>query len=274
MFLAPHPLLLEYSFPSSSDNLIAMKRRSNAEREAELVCNSLINFPMAGMPSHRLSHYWIKNPATENVECVLAQELYTWPGAQFLADAFSPVDSIAPLSLTEPWMHYTRDAITIGQSIDLPATLPAILEIYCQLSDVQKQRFLRGAYWLQHAEHVLETSISGSFMSLVQAIEAIMPYPEQGERCPTCDRPQNRSATDRFAEFVDHHAQNVIAQDIRKRFYRTRSAVIHGGKLLYRDNFPLDIMAPQGRVQANELHLLSRIVRIVFHNWLVRQAGG
>lgn len=263
---AKHPFLIEVQFQQSVDHMITAMRRDVAQRQVELLCAALINMPLEGF-SRTLTTHWVADPRGSGFPSVHVQELYSWPNANLQGDIFTDTSSMATVELAPPQEYYTRLGISMGQTLDLPADFQALVGVFQRLEHREKEKFLRSAYWLQHAQEIWNASHSASFLAFVKAVEALMPQAASAQQCPTCGRSHGPSIRDRFADFLDDLVKRDVPEKSRKRFYALRSAMEHGGKLLRRDH-ALFAMSPKAREEENELSFLSRLVRIALHNWL------
>jgi hypothetical protein len=72
-----------------------------------------------------------------------------------------------------------------------------------------------------------------------------------------------------FADFVEAHLPGTLIPEAeRKRFYRLRSALSHGGKLLLGDHSEWGF-TPKRIGEDSDVRALWQIVHTVLHNWLI-----
>lgn len=194
-FLATHPLMLEFKYPSSSDFMISNLRQGKIGRELELVCSSLLTFRIQSIGSETQSH-WVFEPFED--------------GKKFFA-----------------------------------------------LSPEDRDRFLRASYWFQLAADIFSRSKSAAFVALVSAIEAFIPGEYQ--------------RTQKFADFVEANLPGThIPEAERKRFYRLRSNLSHGGGLLSGDHGSWGF-TQKGISEGNDMSAVWQTVQVVLHNWLLKK---
>jgi hypothetical protein len=178
-------------------------------------------------------------------------------------DNFSDVSDVPSLTLIPSDQYYTQFPTA---SFDLPSDISAALDAFYRLDAGPRERFLRAAYWVNHAGSV--SSDSASFVALVQAIEAAMPS-QSSEECPTCGKPKGDGPTAAFQKFVDKFSRGLTEKE-RKEFYGARSSLTHGRHLHHWDADGFSFSPTASAEQANHRRLF-RVVRIVLLNWLWHQ---
>lgn len=262
-----HPLLLEVAFAASSNAAVAEARARAATREVGLLFATLLNSDITLEPPPVVgwAHPVLSNVSTE------VQTGYRWPGRRYpIAEAFSSLAGYAPMPLDELEAHdgWTQ-ARAIGSDLRLPISLPTLVDGYLRLAEEPRILFQRASYWLHHARRVWPLSRSDSFLATARAIEALMPEPAAGETCDGCGRTTQPGSTRQFSEFVERFAGGEIPVKQRRDYYRLRSALTHGGKLLEAEfsmpgagSFGMDL----GQVSA-----LREVARAVLYNWLREQ---
>lgn len=265
--LASNPFLLEVRYHRSSESMTSMLRKERAEREIELLLAVFLWLPIEHLGNVRFR--WVLKPGGDpHPTSSHQQEGYHWPGDRPVRDAFTPTDTLAPLPGIEPNLYYARYNYSVTDSLDLPSNLTDMLDRFFALDLSDRQDFLRAAYWFYHASNVWVTSHSAAFTAMVSAVEAIMPPVGAASPCPTCKRPATPGPTARFEAFVDQHASaRQIAPEQRKAFYRTRSALTHGGRLLQSDQRTWGA-GITSVVEMQDLRMLSSVVRAVLCDWL------
>jgi hypothetical protein len=262
-----HPLVLEFAFPSSANPMVNNLRRGKLEREIQLLCSLLLVPALRAQSLFALFH-WVHEPTTAdgNLVSSFRQGGYAWPGARFQDDAFSPLAEYPPLGEVDPQTYYGRQGVSATQTLEIPSTFTESLELVRALSNHDRERFLRACYWYQQSSATWLISRSISFEALVCAIEALMPDQQPGDPCQECGRPQGEGLTKIFTDFVDRFVPEIPRQQ-RRNFYRLRSAISHGGKLLHADEVSWGFGLQQG-AEDQEMRSLSAIVRAVLINWL------
>jgi hypothetical protein len=270
--LGDHPLVLEFKYPSSSDFQVSYQRLERIGRELELICSALLAWRVWSL-GPQSQHHWtveIKKGQPE-ITSKFLQEAYMWPGMVVEAEAFSATDGLAPLPLIDPEAYYSirHRGIGPGQGLDIPADFSPLLDAAFKLTRDDRDRFLRAAYWFQHAHDVFALSHSAGFVALVSAIESLSSEPRSGTRCKECGQMVGSGPTKLFADFVEMHLPGTsIPEKERKRFYRLRSALSHGGKLLLADH-SLWGFSPRTNAEDNDMRVLWQIVQMVLRNWVI-----
>ena len=145
----------------------------------------------------------------------------------------------------------------MGQSLDIPGDFELLLYKFFALSPEDRDRFLRASYWFQLAADIFSRSKSATFVSLVSAIESFIPGEYQ--------------RTQKFADFVEANLPGThIPEAERKRFYRLRSNLSHGGTLLSGDHGSWGF-TQKGISEGNDMRAVWQIVQGVLHNWLLKK---
>jgi hypothetical protein len=255
-----NPFSVEVKFDRSSDPTVIGRRHSRAVREIELLLSA---FAVVTFRQIKVGSHWVRDDHDPGGAVVLAQESYHWPGRQGLLDDFSDVSDVPSLTLIPSNQYYTQSPTA---SFDLPSAMSAALDAFYRLDASPRERFLRAAYWVNHAGSV--SSDSASFVALVQAIEAVMP-PQSSEECPTCGKPNGDGPTAAFQKFVDQFSRGLSEKE-RKDFYGARSSLTHGRHLHHWDADGFSLSPTASVEQANHRQLF-RVVRIVLLNWLWHQ---
>jgi len=206
--------------------------------------------------SRSVSFHWVYEPMVEGqLISSFRQGGYSWGGANFQSDTFSPTDGLPPLSQIDPQTYYAQRGVASGQTLSVPYNFTESLELVRALSEPERERFLRASYWYQRSFKAWSISRSIASAALVSAIEAIRPDPQQGVGL--------RRA---FMDFVDRFVPGIPVKD-RRHFYELRSAISHGGKLLHADEVAWGI-SMQHANQDGDMRMLSSIVRAALINWL------
>ena len=267
-----HPFFLEFKFPSSSNFTVSHQRQERIGRELELICSALFSWRVWSIGPQVQFHWSIELKEGETQpRSKFLQEGYTWPGMRSEIDDFSEINKLSPLAALDSQAYYTLRGISVGQTLDIPADLPILLDAVSKLSRRDRDRFLRASYWFQHANSVFPLSKSASFVALVSAVEALSSGSQGSKRCKECGQSIGPGPTKLFADFVEAHLPDTsIPESERKRFYTLRSALSHGGKLLLGDH-SLWGFTPKSLGEDTDMRALWQIVRTIFHNWLIRR---
>lgn len=270
----PHPFVLEFRYPGASEFPLDQSRRMRSFRELELLLAALIP-TVATLPSRSLQFHWVlrsDNPQTpaefhsEYLQCG-----YRIPGFRPNADAFASQGSATSMVRVPIETYYQRLGVASDALLDVPDRFEQLLDAYYVLDRHEKDRFLRAAFWIQHAQHVHALSESAVFMALVNAVEALIPSGEPGAiRCRECKRDVGPGPTEKFKQFVDHYAPSATAKN-RKSLYSLRSQITHGGRLLHGDRNAWGMTFTGRKISdwasADEIRGIARVVLI---NWLAK----
>src|SRR6266404_6332601 len=269
--IGDYPFLLEYSVLASPDMMVTVLRQQRVVRELELILSSLLDFRVWSLgPNYRKHWCFDVSDGQVRFPSKFLQEGYGWDGPQPSGDDFTDTNGFISVALIEINQYYSMRGISIDRSLDLPADLPQQLDRFFALTTTDREKFLRASYWFQHAGTVFSYSKSASFIALVSAVEALMPEPSAGEPCPQCKQRIGAGPTRRFVEFVESTVPNSgISNQERRRFYRVRSALAHGGKLLAVDHNNWGF-TPKQLGEDYDARTMWRIVQIVLHNWLAQ----
>ncbi len=262
-----HPFLLEFAFPSSPNATVNGLRRGKRQREISLLLGLLLAPNIHGEPPS-VKFHWVLDPIVDGeMGSSYRQGGYSWKGAQPAGESFADTEPYPPLKEVDPMTYYSRSGVGPGDTLEIPSSLANSLEHVGSLDPDDRERFFRAAYWYNQAIAMWIASRSIAFEAFVCAVEALMPQAQGQKACPECGRDRSHGPTRRFSDFVDRYVPELPKKD-RTRFYSSRSAISHGGKLLHADQVALGMMGPQGIGEFNDIRSLGTIVRAVLINWL------
>jgi hypothetical protein len=266
-----HPLLVQFAVAESEDFQTNSIRRSRIGREIELLCVALTTSIWRSI-GFVVNHHWVLTNLNQpdNWKSEFLQEGYTYKGANGRVEKFFDISGKPALALTPTNEYYKRVGITVDQILDLPADFAGLLDRFYSASREDRDRFLRAAFWFQHAQRVSNISRSASFTALVSAIEALMPPPEEAEKCVKCKRSVGKGPTAQFADFVSRFAPGpTVTNSDRRKLYSLRSALSHGGSLLHSDRSGwLGGMTGKRLDEWEDHRAMWRIARVTLVNWL------
>jgi hypothetical protein len=271
--MADHPFLLQFSFRRSSNWAIQNIRKATRGREIALLLTGLL--AGAVRSAGRGEHHWtlLSEGSGGVLRTEYLQEGYVCPGFVEESDTFEPTNGMPQLRQVEPNHYYWRWAINGDSQFEVPENLPSLLSGFYELPSELRDQFRRACIWFELAEKFYVTSRSAAFAALVSCVEALMPLEKTGSACKGCGRPTGKSITQRFVDFLDEMAPATgEVEKARKRLYRVRSALLHGGRLLPSDYLGISPGPGLGEEFENMDHA-QRLVRLVLASWLGRQAG-
>jgi hypothetical protein len=270
--MADHPLLLQYRISGSEDAQISTLRRTRVGRELELLCAALTT-NIRGAIGNTARHHWsiVKADDPSLFKSEYCQEGYTWPGANgIVQQGYTALEGIEPIPRTGAATYYPRIGVSAGTPLDLPDVFESLLDRYFASPRVDKDRFLRAAYWFQYAQRVANISRSGAYMSLVSSVEALMREAQPSPNCAACNRPTGIGPTKRFIDFVETYAPGSGSAKDRRQLYSLRSALAHGGTVLIADRHAWGSMSSTWLSEMNDQRAMWQLVRVVLVNWLAR----
>ena len=269
-FIGQHPFILEYAVPTSPNFVITSLRQAKIARELELILSTLLTFRVSGLGSELRKH-WVIDYNQAIHQSKFLQEGYAWNGAVAECEDFSATGDTPPMPTVELNEYYGFLGLTLDRTLDLPDNFTRQLDQFHRLNAVDREKFLRASYWFQHASIIFTYSKSASFVALVSAIEVILPEQEAAQKCPECNSNIGPGIAQRFVEFVESLIPGSgISEKDRRRFYRTRSALSHGGKLLAADHGVWGF-TPKKIGEDIDARTMWRIVQVVLHNWLANK---
>ena len=159
-------------------------------------------------------------------------------------------------------------------SLELPNSIDHLVSKYFSLSRDNKERFLRAAFWLHQSNEI--NSPSASFLSLIYAIDALVPPLSAPTNCSSCNQSVGESLTRRFVRFLDdvvpEQATDAdITKTARKILCRVRGNLAHGRDLLSSDKNAWEApFSPQGIMEWKSLSYAATLAKLALLNWLLR----
>jgi hypothetical protein len=271
-FIGQHPFILEYAVRTSPNFVITNLRQAKIARELELILSTLLIFRVSGLGSELRRHWVIDYRGDQAIHrSQFLQEGYAWDGAIAECQDFLATGDTPPMPTVEINEYYGFLGLALDRTLDLPDNFTRQLDQFHRLDVAEREKFLRASYWFRHASTVFTYSKSASFVALVSAIEVIMPEQEAGQKCPECNSDIGPGLTQRFVDFVESLIPGSgISEKDRRRFYRTRSALSHGGKLFATDH-GLWGFTPKKLGEDIDARTMWRIVQVVLYNWLANK---
>ncbi|SIN83524.1 hypothetical protein SAMN05443247_00079 [Bradyrhizobium erythrophlei] len=297
-----NPFILEFPIVGASDDLwvITNHRRIREHRRLTLLLNVLLTSRISFEPRMRES-FWAYIPPgegrsntrravilrrlfrpfhrrstiDENGESRWLQRWFSTPLNEIVCNALSP-PAAERLAEVESEAYYTNVG-NDGGPLRVPTDLDESLCRYRDLSEANRSKFDRAAFWMDVASRQWTISVSSSFASLVSAIEALTDlgnthwvYCEQCKANRTHEVP---GATDRFQSFFATYAPGPALKKRRREMYKLRSGILHGSDLMQLDQ-DLAFGFDPSDFNENELQReLWSITRIALRNWLKNPAA-
>jgi len=274
--IADHPFLLEVQIKGSRNAAVEIQRHLRRSREVELLLCVLLRGYIRSDRS-KLRHSWVMPPADKNPPrlspSVFWQVGYHYEGHKYLREHFSPTIGIPPMEICDPNEYYSRFGISLGQTLDLPATINAAIVAYNRLPSGIRRTFLTSCTWLQHSHEMFHFSHSASYLALVFAIETLLPKPKSEGLCDCCNREKRKGPTALFKEFLAEFAPAQGQANKRLgEFYRIRSKIVHEGGVLLSDRLLFGEMGFGDMEDWTLRYDLQHHVQVALLNWLHRHA--
>jgi hypothetical protein len=277
--MAEHPFILEFPIIGAPDDLwpITNYRRMREHRRLTLLLDVLLTARI-NFQSRRLEHFWAHVTSADGSagdgESRWIQRFFFAPLGAPVTDALSP-PAAENLAEVEPEEYYTNVGHD-GHPLRVPADLDESLCRYRHLSEANRSKFDRAAFWMDMASRQWIISVSSSFASLVSAVESLT---DRGTThrvyCQQCqaDRPHDvPGATERFRSFFETYAPGAAVRKRRTQMYELRSGILHGSDLMQMDQDLAFGWDPPGWDE-DELHKeLWSITRLGLRNWLWKSA--
>jgi hypothetical protein len=266
--MGDHPFVLEVVHRASPDPLIASERGRRLAQEINLLLAAFVPAIKALRLEVSEQNWSIPLPPDgwEPMTPKWTQRGYFYDGFQPLQSRFTRLPNRS-LQLVEDAEFYGRIAVS-ERVLDLPSLIETLFDCFHRLEPADRERIIRWAYWLNHSSLVWSLSQSASYIAIIQAIEALVPDVPGGPACPTCGRLTGPGPTKQFVEFMDAYVprQDGQSEAERRKIYRLRSGLTHGGKLLRRDYersfgslHPTEIQERDSSVLASRLARLAGI---------------
>jgi hypothetical protein len=274
---AAYPFILELPIIGAPD-FITNHRRIREHRRLTLLLNVLLTARIS-FETSRAEHFWAHILPAEgtggNGESRWLQRWFCAPLDAIICNALSP-PAAEKLAEVEPEAYYTN-AGNDGIALRVPTDLDDSICRYRELSEANRSKFDRAAFWMDVASRQWTISVSSSFASLVSAIEALT---DRGTthwvHCKQCKADRSHeipSATERFQSFFETCAPGPALRKRRKKMYKLRSGILHGSDLMQLDQ---DLAFGFDPSDFNEYDLhreLWSITRLALRNWLKNPAA-
>jgi hypothetical protein len=258
-----NPFILEFPMIGAPDDLLVITyhRRRREHRRLSLLLDVLLSARVSFETSRHQS-FWAEIPPADgssgNFESRWLRQYFWAPLGEPVTDALSPpaAETLTELEAEAYYINAGND----GSPLSVPADLDDSLCRYRDLSEANRSKFDRAAFWMDVASRQWTISVSASFASLVSAVEALT-------------RGSGPGATERFRSFFETFAPGAIVMDRRSKMYRLRSDILHGSELMQLDQ-DLAFGFDPSDFKENELQReLWSITRIALRNWLKNPAA-
>src|SRR4029078_8616632 len=157
------------------------------------------------------------------------QEGYSYEGFNAESNALTSIIDREPMRQDDPQGYYGQP-IQLTLSLELPNSINHLVSKYFSLSRDDKQRFLRAAFWLHQSNEI--NSPSASFLSLIYAIDALVPPQSAPTNCSSCNQSIGDSLTQRLVSCLDdivpeQATDPEIRKTARRKLCRVRGNLAH-----------------------------------------------
>ena len=281
----PHPFLLEVAYEGAERMpYLDSYRASVATREVGRLLSGLLRRPedrlgqfpagdwfVTGEPGSWHSEFGLRGYYFENLPPT--QDGPTLPKHDSFTTPPSGMDRLALVGATA---YYDRVGMSSIDVLEVPDSFESLLDAYFALNEEDGTKVLLWCHWLNHAQQVIHLSASAAHIAAVQAVEAIMSPTETGRACESCGRPTGVGPSRRFRDFLEEYAPGATHATQRKEFYRLRSALTHGGRLVsgeLRGHAFFDF-APYTWTERETMLATQSLARLAGANWLLSRAEG
>lgn len=263
-----HPFLLEFQFADSPNELIRQDRSRQQAHEITLLLNALLEGYIT-YDARRGGWAETTSPGAPTSQYVLCRSGYGYEGFATHATEFSPVDSLRPIKQTIDASYYTSP-LKPGHTLEVHRSFTNLVNKFYSLGKDDRDMFLRAAFWLHQAAQPGPRSVS--FLSLIYAIDTLVP-PEKGHSpCSLCQKLSGPTVTDRFVAFLnkmvpDSSPDTRENSAARRKLFKLRSDLAHGRDILSLDRMDqgfTSISISQSHIYWHAL-LLAKMTIV---NWL------
>jgi hypothetical protein len=194
------------------------------------------------------------------------------PGAQAERQEFTASES-EPIKCIPHDEYYGRPmGLKADETLELPDSLPRMLESIGRLERNDQTRFMRAARWIYAATELWDFHISSWYIALIAALECIAgtnaPPPQP---CPNCDKDMGPGPTRLFKDFLDEYIdESELGKRSKNRLYRIRGKITHGDYLFDVDENTLGGYASPNLAEEHTVRTeLSWTVTNVLVRWLL-----
>lgn len=266
---AQHPFVLEFPVRPSSDGFITNRRWLQQRIQWIWVLNSLLRavFYYYGP---RYKHFWaLTNHRDRPTKDDLAwcQEFYLVDGFKTFRDRLSaPAAPDLPRVTSD--LYYSDK--NVSDDLSIPDNFSDLLAAIHGLSPQLRTRFNRAINLLYVANQHWQNHISSYYVTVIQAIESLLPQKTNRKSCPECKRDISVGSTRRFRNFVEHYVpDSIVDSSVKAILYKMRSDVIHGHSLFQMDIAPwAHELTPSSLSEMDAYNAAHLVAKNVVRKWL------
>jgi len=274
MMLADHPFVLEVPFLEIGDSGIDSIRRIKARNEIVLLLG-LFTLDTR-VPNNRSKFFWGLDSGdfeteTEKRRSKWLQKIYLYEERVSDIDWAEYKVSLPNIRLIEDREYLSISSISFSEPYVLPKSLGKMFSFYFSLPDSRRKQFLRASYWFNHARNSISESSSATLISLVQAIETLIPN-QPSARCSECGAAIGSQLKKTFLDFLNAYApiSNSSSSNVRNLLYDQRSRLVHGDGLFVSDQDIFNFSNPKLGQEMELTQHAFQSVRVALWNWLDR----
>lgn len=271
-----HPFLIEFTFRSSSNPTININRRMREASELTMLRNTILEGTITRL-GNSARHHWVILPhgPGEKINYGHLQEGYSYEGFRFENEHFTSLEGLGAIKPAKS-PEYFAPRILPGHFLEVPNSMNQLVTRYFSLTKETQQRFLRSTFWFQQSTQA--NSRSAALLSLIYAIDALVPPDTTTSACPICKQSRGKSLTAQFVEFLETLVPETGdttegIKSARREMMRLRGDLVHGRDLLSGDRRPWAISFNPEGISEMEITLYARnLARHALVNWLLGQA--
>lgn len=302
-----YPFVLEFSYPSSSNNILDSNRRQSSQRELLQILNLLLcwgvntNFSDGVSTWVSVPEYWSWTDGEQYVDGIARYIPSMKRSAMYLQLQYSPSDSfdLTTEEFSKPEQssikckiidfkaYYYSLGVLGNEVLTLPQNIDFHLDAYFQLEE-NINEFNRALHWFLKSSTVWELSHSLSYLCLIQSIETLSDSKADSaqceeekcsnnillsEECNQCGKSiKVGGAVSSFKQFVNKFSPGISNSD-RNAIYTLRSDLAQGSKLIAFDEPNFGGFDRTTHEQRSLYDLAHRVTRTCLLNWMASQGS-
>ena len=256
-----HPFILEFPLTKSHLYPLTNHRRLRNHRDLTLLLNILLAGGVRLMG--RSTHCWA---GTEWVQQCFSPALNPYITDTLSAPAANELAELEP-------EDYDKMPGDDGMGLRVPSDLDQSVCLYEALSDSNREKFDRAAFWFSTSFRIWHISVSAALAALVAAIESLTTSGNIHHfNCPVCGGGTDHRVpgpTKLFKNFLATYAPGAPLARDRADMYDLRSNLVHGQHLMELDReIPIMGWTPPGFKEGQQYYDLWSLTRTALRNWL------
>lgn len=268
-----HPFILQYPYYKSGYGPIDSIRREKAANSWESFCINLFDGMITKQTKNKRWVWGIDEDGKSWTK--QAQDGYYIDNEHVTDENGFFISKNSPIELVAPEKYYNTYR-SIGTEFQLPSNISYLIENYYNLSSVDKEVFLRAAYWLLQSATIKSSSLS--YTALAFSLESLLPDNNRVTICPLCkteelQTPVNDSVSNQIRSFISEYTNLdiIYVRKLYKNLYGLRSKIAHGSHLMSIDNKSDRGMSSQYLQELDNYNSLRDLLKIILYNWFIRK---